>query len=209
MTERDAFLSNICEHPQDDFPRLQFADWLEEQGDPLGRFIRVQIRLHHEGKVAYGNDGPAVVRLYDRSDPLTGELWQECYELINEHREDWTAPLLIGKKSVFCPPKVLGWSRGFPAYIEGTAAWWVAHADEVLKKCPLERVLFKGRLHYEEKRLTAEEWMTTKVRNFRFHGRRWIEFPRGVSPPGLLPRQEVKQVLLEHYWPGIEFRGVR
>jgi uncharacterized protein (TIGR02996 family) len=31
--------------PGDDAPRLVYADWLEEQGDPLGRFIRVQCEL--------------------------------------------------------------------------------------------------------------------------------------------------------------------
>ena len=31
--------------PDDDAPRLIFADWLDEQGDPRGRFIRVQLAL--------------------------------------------------------------------------------------------------------------------------------------------------------------------
>jgi uncharacterized protein (TIGR02996 family) len=40
-----AFLADICDHPDDDGPRLIFADWLEERGDPRGEFIRVQCEL--------------------------------------------------------------------------------------------------------------------------------------------------------------------
>jgi uncharacterized protein (TIGR02996 family) len=36
------FLADILANPYDDGPRLVFADWLEERGDPLGEFIRVQ-----------------------------------------------------------------------------------------------------------------------------------------------------------------------
>ena len=38
----DAFLETIFAHPDDDTPRLVFADWLEEQGNPRGTFIRLQ-----------------------------------------------------------------------------------------------------------------------------------------------------------------------
>ena len=42
MTHDDAFLQAIIENPDDDAPRLLYADWLEERGDPRGEFIRVQ-----------------------------------------------------------------------------------------------------------------------------------------------------------------------
>lgn len=46
MTDRDALLRAICENPDDDAPRLVFADWLDAHGDPLrAEFIRVQIEL--------------------------------------------------------------------------------------------------------------------------------------------------------------------
>ena len=38
------FLEDITAHPDDDAPRLIFADWLEEKGDSdRAEFIRVQI----------------------------------------------------------------------------------------------------------------------------------------------------------------------
>ncbi len=46
MTDRDALLRAICENPDDDAPRLIYADWLDEHGDPRqAEFIRVQIEL--------------------------------------------------------------------------------------------------------------------------------------------------------------------
>lgn len=39
-------LRAVCESPDDDTPRLVFADWLDEHGDPeRAEFIRVQIAL--------------------------------------------------------------------------------------------------------------------------------------------------------------------
>ncbi len=43
MTHAEAFLRDILEHPDDDGPRLIYADWLEEHGDAdAARFIRAQ-----------------------------------------------------------------------------------------------------------------------------------------------------------------------
>jgi uncharacterized protein (TIGR02996 family) len=42
----EPFLGAICENPADDAPRLVYADWLDEHGEPdRAEFIRVQIRL--------------------------------------------------------------------------------------------------------------------------------------------------------------------
>ena len=45
MTHPPRFLQNILASPDDDLPRLQYADWLEGSGDPLGEFIRLQCLL--------------------------------------------------------------------------------------------------------------------------------------------------------------------
>ncbi len=45
MNETAAFLQAIRQRPHDDAPRLIFADWLEERGDPRGEFIRLQAVL--------------------------------------------------------------------------------------------------------------------------------------------------------------------
>jgi uncharacterized protein (TIGR02996 family) len=44
MTPEDAFLEDIREHPDDDAPRLIFADWLEDNGESdRAEFIRARI----------------------------------------------------------------------------------------------------------------------------------------------------------------------
>ena len=49
-TEEDPFLLSIAENKNDDFPRLVFADWLEEKGqEERAEFIRVQIELSKLG----------------------------------------------------------------------------------------------------------------------------------------------------------------
>lgn len=46
MTQQDALYRAVCEHPDEDTPRLVFADWLEESGDPRrADFIRTQVKL--------------------------------------------------------------------------------------------------------------------------------------------------------------------
>lgn len=46
MNDRDALLHAIGEHPAEDTPRLMYADWLEENGDPeRADFIRIQVEL--------------------------------------------------------------------------------------------------------------------------------------------------------------------
>lgn len=46
MTDRDALYRAVLENPDDDLPRLAYADWCEEHDDPgYARFIRTQVEL--------------------------------------------------------------------------------------------------------------------------------------------------------------------
>ena len=74
--EPDAFLQTICANPDDDAPRLVYADWLDERGDSLGEFIRVQVEL-------------AKVK---ESYPLLGALRKRQLELMLEHVPHWVQP---------------------------------------------------------------------------------------------------------------------
>jgi uncharacterized protein (TIGR02996 family) len=50
-SDGDALFRAICEQPWEDTPRLMYADWLDENGDPLrAEFIRVQVQLAKEGE---------------------------------------------------------------------------------------------------------------------------------------------------------------
>jgi uncharacterized protein (TIGR02996 family) len=45
MNTHRQFFELIRQNPEDDTPRLIYADWLDELGDPRGEFIRVQCEL--------------------------------------------------------------------------------------------------------------------------------------------------------------------
>ncbi|MEZ6141087.1 MAG: TIGR02996 domain-containing protein [Zavarzinella sp.] len=46
MNLHERFLEAICAEPDDDLPRLVYADWLDAQNNPRGEFIRLQCLLH-------------------------------------------------------------------------------------------------------------------------------------------------------------------
>lgn len=90
MSHEKGFLQAIIENPDDDGLRLIYADWLEERGDPRGKFIRVQCQLAHLGSDA----------------PYREELKKQETALLLEHEKTWSLNL---------PDEELGWifSRGF------------------------------------------------------------------------------------------------
>src|SRR5438128_679435 len=82
-TEAEAFLQRIRAFPDDDAPRLIFADWLDECGDPRGAFIRVQLALARLDEELAGQ--------IDRD--ATRTKWEEKERaLLEAHRQEWTAP---------------------------------------------------------------------------------------------------------------------
>ena len=72
MTHDEAFLQAILEAPDDDAPRLIYADWLEEQGDPRGAFIRVQCQL-----ARMAEDDPRRPALEVEETPLRARMRQD------------------------------------------------------------------------------------------------------------------------------------
>jgi uncharacterized protein (TIGR02996 family) len=77
MTPEEAFLQAVRENPDDDGPRLMFADWLEEHGDIRGEFIHVQIELSRD----------------DLPESRRAALQARERTLLEEHRRRWEQPL--------------------------------------------------------------------------------------------------------------------
>jgi uncharacterized protein (TIGR02996 family) len=49
VSERDALLAAALHHPDDDTPKLAFADWCDDNGDPKrAEFIREQVELDRQ-----------------------------------------------------------------------------------------------------------------------------------------------------------------
>jgi uncharacterized protein (TIGR02996 family) len=51
-TDDEAFLRSILDAPGDDAPRLVYADWLDERGDPRGAFVRDEVRWARDRSAA-------------------------------------------------------------------------------------------------------------------------------------------------------------
>jgi uncharacterized protein (TIGR02996 family) len=117
MQQDQAFLQDICEHPDEDAPRLVFADWLEDhhpsEGAARAEFIRLQCQL-------------ARLAPEDRPGPL---LRREA-SLLHDHRAVWVKPLRrIGTHVEF--------QRGFPEKIHLAAPKFVSVARELFAVAPI------------------------------------------------------------------------
>jgi uncharacterized protein (TIGR02996 family) len=47
MADEQAFLRTIRDHPGDEAPKLVYADWLDERGDPRGELIRLACEMNY------------------------------------------------------------------------------------------------------------------------------------------------------------------
>src|SRR4051794_28377170 len=114
MSEREGFLAAITESPDDDTPRLIFADWLDDHDDPLGEFIRLQIALEplripwqtqwdELERVKWLHGIPPGNDHRDPDWPVARQLDREA-ELLQEHRTNWLgalADLIDGQPDYF------------------------------------------------------------------------------------------------------------
>ncbi len=77
LAQRDVFLAEIRDDPDDDVPRLILGDWLADQGDPRGELIQIDVRL------AATPEGPERVALEERR-----------RQLLRDNAMGWLGPLL-------------------------------------------------------------------------------------------------------------------
>ncbi len=120
MGIEDAFLHDILAHPDDDAPRLIYADWLDEHNDPRGEFIRVQC---------------ALAQLSD-TDPGRWPLELREQELLSEHKARWL-PRGIGNSSCV-------FHRGFVEEITFFLKDFPDGARPYFEQTPLRHVCLRG-----------------------------------------------------------------
>jgi uncharacterized protein (TIGR02996 family) len=110
----DDFLREIIADPDNDAPRLIYADWLEELGDPRAEFIRVQCELMR-------NSLPKKKRI---------ALKNRESALLLDHKWKW-----IGALEPFADQ----WTfrRGFIEGCHMTAVNFLQHGEQLFQKTPL------------------------------------------------------------------------
>jgi uncharacterized protein (TIGR02996 family) len=119
MKEQDALLAAVLDAPDDDAPRLVYADWLDEHGQPdRAEFIRVQIER---------------ARL-PPDDPRAQALEAREAALVRTHREAWLKELPAWTRS-YCVHQ-----RGFAASVKATAREFLKGAAGLFRRAPIRRV---------------------------------------------------------------------
>jgi uncharacterized protein (TIGR02996 family) len=125
MTLEDQFLADILEHPDDDLPRLVYADWLEEHGDEEARaraeFIRVQCEL---------------ARLKAEPAAATAKLQGRGREL-RRHCPPWFRSVEADLGPGVSP---LGIRRGFIDGVSASARTLLRHGEHIRRIIPLRCV---------------------------------------------------------------------
>lgn len=180
MSDRAALLAAIRQFPEEDAPRLIYADWLDEHGESeRAEFIRVQIELARLHTCACAPSlfmhpnclvCDSVHALYNRRHRLLNNLY-------DEFRPNVPHSWAVGMDGdlpddEFAPGSSV--SRGFTEMIRCSAADWLAHADAILAEHPVRRVRLTDR--------TAG------------------------NPPGVIGTAGVlTKAVLTAKWPGIEF----
>jgi len=121
-TEEEAFLQAVINRPDDDLPRLVYADWLDERGDPRGEFIRVQVDLSR-GAVE------------ERHGATLGERERD---LLFRHRSAWLGRLSGNWRgdAVF--------DRGFVVHVTVSAREFLRGVDLWLRYEPIRKVALYG-----------------------------------------------------------------
>jgi uncharacterized protein (TIGR02996 family) len=114
LAKDDAFLQAIIEDPEDDAPRLVYADWLEEHGDPRAEFIRVQCEL-----ASLGEDD-------DRRPALIGRE----QELLAKHDKAW-----LGKLKFLV--KEHEYRRGFVEWVSLPGREFLTRAEKLFGLAPI------------------------------------------------------------------------
>jgi uncharacterized protein (TIGR02996 family) len=126
VTDGDALLRAILADPGDEYLRLVFADWLEENGNAdRAALIRVQIEL------ARGpNDELAV---------LEEQLLGPGGSKFGQQRREWALPPEMRK---VWPAGIGGWEwhRGFPEVWHSPLDLWQIYGAELSNACPIRRV---------------------------------------------------------------------
>jgi uncharacterized protein (TIGR02996 family) len=117
MSDNAAFLQAILDNPDDDTPRLMFADWLMERADPHGEFIKIQCEL--------ARLTPTDERYFD--------LRQREAALLAEHGDDWA-------KRVAAIATNHEFERGFVGKVSLGARKLLTHGAKLFALAPIRRL---------------------------------------------------------------------
>ncbi len=123
--DKSGFWKSICADPDDDVPRLVFADYLDEHGQPeRAELIRAQCDLE----------------TLPLSDPRRLDLEMTARRLLHEHYEEWVEelPKWVNRQTVT-------FRRGFPYGIRVTSSAYHRHCSAMAKRTVIQQLALRDR----------------------------------------------------------------
>jgi uncharacterized protein (TIGR02996 family) len=124
MVPDEGFLRAILDNPDDDTPRLVYADWLDENGESeRAEFIRVQCRLARTGS----------------NDPGRRSLREEKDRLRDQHLAKWLGALAEDPEY----PGYWEFERSFLTEIALGPRRYLRHADRLARLAPVQHVVLR------------------------------------------------------------------
>lgn len=155
MSEEAALLAAIAAHPDEDTPRLAYADWLEENRpgpvlrrgrgrkltqNPRAEFIRAQIELARRSD-------------YDTS-PETNALRDRCEEIQKAHGHEWRGEFATDTLRWQLQPE---YRRGFPEHLRTPACWFLEYGEAIRRVFPTVTTLSVYRVNGWGERLAKSK----------------------------------------------------
>lgn len=164
MHARDALLAAVLANPENDLPRLVFADWLEENGEvERARFIRAQVACEQAVR-EWGGRG--VKRSEGEMTDDRRAVWLRMVEAADEaavifatHGGSFCAPvgpvqyrveytrteIRFGPRLMASDPPVATFRGGFVELVECRLADWLAHGPALVRAHPVREVRLTDR----------------------------------------------------------------
>lgn len=115
MATESELLKAVLDKPDDDKPRLAYADWCEAQKDSLGEFIRLQLDAAKMGRV---RGAPFAV---------------EATSLVKKNRARWA-------RGVIMLVDHLRFHRGFVEYVELSVERFLDSAQRLFQSAPIRHL---------------------------------------------------------------------
>jgi uncharacterized protein (TIGR02996 family) len=143
LNSHEAFMQTIRENPDDNAPRLVYADWLEENGYELyAEFIRVQIELARTGqqdkRYLLRAVTPQDIAARDALEPRVIALMQREQELKKKHAAWRRLP-------PNWPALSDGYERGLLYFWRGPADQFLRYGEEIWEYGPVRRLHIEGK----------------------------------------------------------------
>jgi uncharacterized protein (TIGR02996 family) len=129
-----AFLQTIIDNPDDDVPRLILADWLDEQGDPRGMFIRIQCQL---AQLAHGDPQAEALRAEEKRlyGPATDAFVRSALQTLRVFYDPYSAE---------CGPGL--YQRGLLSTVwlwpDDRLEQFIHHARHLFQRAPIQTIRF-------------------------------------------------------------------